>query len=72
MTQESDLEELKRKVAAIKVECVDMQIMLSKYKPADLKNCGYKSVEEALKDTLERHQKSIKKLTDEFLKKYPD
>lgn len=68
----NDLNELNEAVLKLKVSCIDTQMAMSKYRPEELKSSGFKTVEDAIKFVLLSKSKEIQKITNDYLKKYPD
>lgn len=67
-----DLEDMKDKVANIKIGAFDYMESALRYKPEDFKHSGHKDLPSMLEYILRARKKDIDKAFKEFLKKYPD
>ena len=67
-----EAEELKKRIDEAKILCFNYMIHVSGMKPDDLKNSGHKSIEAGIVWAFQHYHKRIVKMSDEFLKKYPD
>lgn len=72
MTEREAAEELKKRIDEAKIRCFNYMTHVSGMKPDGLKNSGHKSVEAGIVWAFQHYHKSIVKMSDEFLKKYPD
>jgi hypothetical protein len=68
----ADLQDFKKAVADRKIRGFEYLELLASYDPQELTACGYRNREHALTDAIKRTQKDVKKLSDDFTKKYPD
>lgn len=70
--EQTDLDEMKSKVREAKLKAYDYMRELARMDEAGLRNCGYKSVADALTRQMESSQRDIRRIETEFLKKHPD
>jgi len=71
--QESkDLAELKEAIKAEKIACFEYQVALVRMDPKNLIHVGHKTLESGVMSSVKSSMAKIKKLTDAYVKKYPD
>ena len=72
--EQKDLDILKAEQIRIKLACFEHLRYIHRYTERDLEISGFRgfSVAEAMKKNFETSQKEIEKLTDAYIRKYPD
>lgn len=70
--EQEDLDALHVEMDKKKLNTWNYLTMLVRMTPEELRHSGYKTVEEALRKTVERSAKDINALVNKHLKKWPD
>jgi len=72
MSEAEDLEELKSKIQAIKINCFASQLYIANCTPENLKNTGHKTQADGVLYLVKKAAEDIKKLNAAFIRKWPD
>lgn len=70
--EQKALDEMKTKIVEVKLSTFELMREYLRMDVDGLRNSGHKTVESALRSSMEHAVRDCKKLTDAFLRKYPD